>query len=98
MTDIFYFPGTSFTPRGSNRQPHGVFFRLFSDRQPNLLLILVRPHVAVAVGTANFANPRATLDVIEGIEAYMERYGIGDVNEIREMMKDNEKCKMKNEK
>jgi len=35
---------------------------------------------AVAVGTANFANPRATVDVIDGIRAYMEGNGINDIN------------------
>ncbi|MCL2463317.1 MAG: dihydroorotate dehydrogenase [Defluviitaleaceae bacterium] len=43
---------------------------------------------AVAVGTANFVNPRATADVIEGIEGFMERYGVRDVNEIRGMLID----------
>lgn len=38
---------------------------------------------AVAVGTANFFNPRATIDVIEGIERYMEEYGHQDVKEIQ---------------
>lgn len=37
---------------------------------------------AVQVGTANFVNPRATLEIIAGIEAYLARQGIGDVNEI----------------
>jgi len=37
---------------------------------------------AVAVGTANFANPRATLDVLEGMERFMEENGISDINEI----------------
>ncbi|MCU0562923.1 MAG: dihydroorotate dehydrogenase [Desulfobacterales bacterium] len=37
---------------------------------------------AVQVGTANFVNPAATLDIIAGIEAYLARHGIGDVNEI----------------
>lgn len=36
----------------------------------------------VAVGTANFHNPRATMEVLEGIKAYMERYKIEDVSEI----------------
>ncbi len=36
----------------------------------------------VAVGTANFINPRATLDVIEGIEVFMNEQGIGDIQEI----------------
>ncbi|ABR50288.1 dihydroorotate dehydrogenase family protein [Alkaliphilus metalliredigens QYMF] len=37
----------------------------------------------VAVGTANFINPRATIDVIEGIQGYMEQYSIKDLKEIR---------------
>lgn len=36
----------------------------------------------VAVGTANFRNPQATLEVVQGIEAYMDRYGIMDINEL----------------
>lgn len=37
---------------------------------------------AVQVGTATFANPRALLDVIEGMEAWLGANGVGDVNEI----------------
>lgn len=37
----------------------------------------------VAVGTANFTNPSATIDVLNGIEAYMDKYKIGDLNELR---------------
>lgn len=37
---------------------------------------------AVAVGTANFVNPRATMDILEGIEQYMEKYGVKDINEL----------------
>lgn len=37
---------------------------------------------AVAVGTANFANPRATIDVLEGIERYCVEQGVSDVNEL----------------
>lgn len=37
---------------------------------------------AVAVGTANFSNPRATIDVISGIESYCEKHGVDDVNEL----------------
>ena len=36
----------------------------------------------VSVGTANFHNPRATMDVLQGIRDYMERYQIQDINEI----------------
>ena len=37
---------------------------------------------AVAVGTANFADPRATLNVLEGIEQYMEQYQVKDINDL----------------
>ena len=37
---------------------------------------------AVAVGTANFVNPYTTIEVIDGIAAYMERHGIKDINEL----------------
>lgn len=37
---------------------------------------------AVAVGTANFVNPRTTMEVIEGLEEYMKLYGVSDVSEI----------------
>ena len=36
----------------------------------------------VSVGTANFHNPRATMEVLDGMKAYMERYHIEDINEI----------------
>lgn len=37
---------------------------------------------AVQVGTASFANPRALLDVIEGLEAWLEAHGVTDVHDI----------------
>ncbi|SDK93957.1 dihydroorotate dehydrogenase [Natronincola ferrireducens] len=37
---------------------------------------------AVAVGTANFMNPRATLDVVEEIEGYLQQYNIKNIKEI----------------
>ncbi len=37
---------------------------------------------AVSVGTANFFNPYATMEIVDGIEAYMERYGVEDVKEL----------------
>lgn len=36
----------------------------------------------VSVGTANFHNPRASLDVLDGIRSYMEKYHIEDVNDL----------------
>lgn len=37
---------------------------------------------AISVGTANFFNPYATVEIVEGIEAFLREQGIGDVNEI----------------
>lgn len=37
---------------------------------------------AVQVGTATFSNPRAPLDVVEGMEAWMCANGVNDVREI----------------
>lgn len=37
---------------------------------------------AVQIGTANFINPCATLDIIEGIKIYLADNGIKDINEI----------------
>jgi dihydroorotate dehydrogenase (NAD+) catalytic subunit len=37
---------------------------------------------AVAVGTANFINPKATIGIIEGIEVFMEENGISDIGEV----------------
>ena len=37
---------------------------------------------AVSIGTANFANPYTTVEVIDGIEAYMRRHGVEDINEL----------------
>lgn len=37
---------------------------------------------AVAVGTANFVNPYTTVEVIDGITAYMERHGIEDIKDL----------------
>lgn len=37
---------------------------------------------AVAVGTANFINPAATVEIIEGIESFMREEGISDINQL----------------
>ena len=37
---------------------------------------------AVSVGTANFVDPRTTIKVVEGIESYMRKYGVKDINEL----------------
>ncbi|MBQ9417310.1 MAG: dihydroorotate dehydrogenase [Bacteroidales bacterium] len=37
---------------------------------------------AIQVGTANFVNPRVTIDIIEGLNDYCHRHHIGDINDI----------------
>ena len=37
---------------------------------------------AVSVGTANFVDPCTTIKVVEGIESYMRKYGVKDINEL----------------
>ena len=37
---------------------------------------------AVAVGTANFVNPHAVNDVLDGMIQYCERHGVSDINEL----------------
>ena len=37
---------------------------------------------AVGVGTANFADPAAAVKVVDGIEAYMRKWGVKDIREL----------------
>jgi dihydroorotate dehydrogenase (NAD+) catalytic subunit len=37
---------------------------------------------AIQVGTASFMNPRAPMDVLEGIESYLEKEKIQDIREL----------------
>ena len=37
---------------------------------------------AIQVGTANFINPRVTMEIVDGIAAYLERKNIGSVREL----------------
>ena len=41
----------------------------------------------VSIGTANFINPRATVDTVEGIEEYIKKYNVNDLSEIRGIIK-----------
>jgi len=42
---------------------------------------------AIEIGTANFVNPRVTIEIIEGIEKYLTKNNIKDVNELVGSMK-----------
>ena len=46
------------------------------------LEFLIAGATAVQVGTANFVNPRATMDIIDGIEAYMLRHRFKVVTDV----------------
>lgn len=37
---------------------------------------------AVSVGAMNFVNPYATIEIVEGIEAYMRKYGVENVTDL----------------
>ncbi|MDI6777131.1 MAG: dihydroorotate dehydrogenase [Syntrophales bacterium] len=43
---------------------------------------------AVQIGTANFINPRATLDILEGIDNYLKRHHMKDINDLIGTLKD----------
>jgi dihydroorotate dehydrogenase (NAD+) catalytic subunit len=38
---------------------------------------------AVSVGTANFSNPRVTMEILDGIEEFMCEKNIQNINDIR---------------
>ncbi len=42
---------------------------------------------AIEIGTANFVNPRVTIEIIEGIEKYLTENNIKDINELVGSMK-----------
>jgi dihydroorotate dehydrogenase (NAD+) catalytic subunit len=46
------------------------------------LEFLIAGASAVQVGTANFVNPAATLDVLDGIRGYCEKHGVRRIQEI----------------
>lgn len=37
---------------------------------------------AISVGTANFVNPKTTMEIVDGIEKYMKQYHVNDVKEL----------------
>ena len=54
--------------------------------QDALEFLITGAHL-IAIGTANFVNPRATMDVLEGIEAYMKRKNHVTLDTIRGSLK-----------
>ena len=56
------------------------FFRntVFEDA----LEFIIAGATAIQVGTANFVNPRATIDIVDGIEAWMRQNSIERVSDL----------------
>lgn len=48
----------------------------------DVLEMMLAGATAVEVGAANLVNPFASLDIVNGLPAAMEKYGISDLNEI----------------
>lgn len=46
------------------------------------LELILAGATAVSVGTANFANPIVTMEIVDGIEQYMQMHGVADINEL----------------
>ena len=46
------------------------------------LELILAGATAVSVGTANFANPMVTMEIVDGIEQYMPMHGVADINEL----------------
>lgn len=46
------------------------------------LELILAGATAVSVGTANFTNPMVTMEIVDGIEQYMQMHGVADINEL----------------
>jgi dihydroorotate dehydrogenase (NAD+) catalytic subunit len=46
------------------------------------LEFLIAGATAVQVGTANFVNPKASIEVLEGIQAYLDTHGFAGISEV----------------
>ena len=66
-------------PYGVNEQgfiDYDEVERLAVEHKPKMILAGAS---AVSVGTANFHNPAVTMEIVDGIEAYMKKYGFETV-------------------
>ena len=48
----------------------------------DVIEFLLAGAIAVSVGAVNFMNPYATVEIVEGIEQYMTKYGVEDIQEL----------------
>jgi dihydroorotate dehydrogenase (NAD+) catalytic subunit len=51
-------------------------------RVEDALEFIIAGATAVQVGTANFVNPRATIEIIEGLASYLQSHGIASIKEL----------------
>lgn len=51
-------------------------------RAEDALEFIIAGATAVQVGTANFVNPRTTMEIIDGITSYLQIHGMTSVNEL----------------
>ena len=56
------------------------------NAQDALEFVITGAHL-VAAGTANFVNPKATMEILEGIEDYLERKGHRSIDAVRASLK-----------
>ncbi|RKY35530.1 MAG: dihydroorotate dehydrogenase [Candidatus Omnitrophota bacterium] len=51
------------------------------------LEFIIAGAAAVGIGTANFVNPKVSLEIIKGLEDYLQRKNFADINQIRGTLK-----------
>lgn len=51
------------------------------------LEFIIAGATAVQVGTANFVNPTATMDIIDGLERFLVENNISDIKELIKSLK-----------
>jgi dihydroorotate dehydrogenase (NAD+) catalytic subunit len=54
---------------------------------PSALEFFLAGATAVSVGTANFINPKATVEIIEGIKKYLQANNINSINKLTGLLK-----------
>ena len=52
------------------------------ENTEDALELLLAGATMVSVGSANFYNPYATTEIIDGLNRYLERKNISDINDI----------------
>ena len=52
------------------------------ENTEDALEFLMAGATMIAVGTANFYNPRTTVEIVDGLEAYAEKEGLDSICDI----------------